>query len=359
MDETGLFYRLEPDATLATGPVKGKKKNKERITVALCANATEMDKQKPLLIARTARPRCFGKDFDPNVYAIYRYNKKAWMTSDLITEWLENFKRTMRSKKRKVLLLLDNATSHKVLEDLQNVRVHFLPPNMTSHLQPSDAGIIRNFKFYYRKGLTKHFLRAIEDDKPMSINLREALRLIKDAWNDVKAQTISKCWEHTSIIARRDLLNDDPTEIGQTEEEVVREISEGLQNLTVIPNEHRMSVNEWLGIDRNEEMGETLSDEAIIEIVQPPAIRENESGESDEEVKNPPRTVTTREATAALETLITYMEQHPRLQHVSDHLHGTWALKRDIDLLNPWFSTYGSRPKVGSPKNYFGSLVFL
>ena len=78
---------LELDATLATGPVKGKKKNKERITVALCANATGMDKQKPLLIARTARPHCFGKDFDPNVYAIYRYNKKAWMTSDLFTEW--------------------------------------------------------------------------------------------------------------------------------------------------------------------------------------------------------------------------------------------------------------------------------
>ena len=106
MDETGLFYRLEPDATLATGPVKGKKKNKEQITVALCANATGMDKQKPLLIARTARPRCFGKDFDPIVYAIYCYNEKAWMTSDLFTEWLENFKRTMRLKNVKFFCFL-------------------------------------------------------------------------------------------------------------------------------------------------------------------------------------------------------------------------------------------------------------
>ena len=87
--------------------LKERKKNKERITVALCANATGMDKQKSLLIAGTARPRCFGKDFDPNVYAIYRYNEKAWVTSDLFTKWLENFERTMRSKKRKVLLLLD------------------------------------------------------------------------------------------------------------------------------------------------------------------------------------------------------------------------------------------------------------
>ena len=292
------------------------------------------DTAKTAFDRKNSEARYFGKDFDPNVYAIYRYNKKAWMTSDLFTEWLENFERIMRSKKRKVLLLLDNATSHKVPEDLQNVQVHFLPTNLTSHLQPNDAGIIRNVKLYYQKGLTKHFPRAIQDDKPMSINLREALCFIKDAWNDVKSQTINKCWEHTSIIARRDLLNDDPTEIGQAEEEVIREISEGLQNLTVIPNEHRMSVNEWLDIDRNEETGETLSDEAIIEIVQPPAIRENESGESDEEVENPPRTVTTRKATAALETLITYIEQHPRLQHVSDHLHGTWALKRDIHLLN-------------------------
>ena len=63
MDETGFFYRLEPDATLAIGPVKGKKKNKERITVGLCSNATGADKLKPLLIARAKRPRCFGKGF--------------------------------------------------------------------------------------------------------------------------------------------------------------------------------------------------------------------------------------------------------------------------------------------------------
>ena len=92
-------------------------------------------------------------------------------------------------KKRNVLLLLDNATSHKAPENLQNVRVHFLPPNMTSHFLQNDARIICNFKLYYRKGLTKHFLRAIEDDKPMSLNLQEAVHLIKGAWNDEKSQT--------------------------------------------------------------------------------------------------------------------------------------------------------------------------
>ena len=35
MDETGLFYKLEPNRTLATSRLSGKKKQKERITLAL------------------------------------------------------------------------------------------------------------------------------------------------------------------------------------------------------------------------------------------------------------------------------------------------------------------------------------
>jgi len=40
MDETGLFYRLEPDRSLATTRLSGRKKNKERLSIALCATLT-------------------------------------------------------------------------------------------------------------------------------------------------------------------------------------------------------------------------------------------------------------------------------------------------------------------------------
>ena len=74
-DKTGLFYHLEQDATLATGPVKQKKKNKASILVGLCSNATGTDKRNPLLIARS-------KVF----YVTYKHNSKAWMTSVVFTD---------------------------------------------------------------------------------------------------------------------------------------------------------------------------------------------------------------------------------------------------------------------------------
>ena len=53
-DETGLFFRLGPNKTLATKSdrAKGIKKDKERITVLLCCNSTGTKKVKPFVIGR-------------------------------------------------------------------------------------------------------------------------------------------------------------------------------------------------------------------------------------------------------------------------------------------------------------------
>ncbi len=50
----------------------------------------------------------------------------------------------------RVLLLLDNCPSYKLEGlNLQHIEICFLPSNITSKIQPIDAGIIMSFKKKY------------------------------------------------------------------------------------------------------------------------------------------------------------------------------------------------------------------
>ena len=46
----------------------------------------------------------------------WKANKNAWMTSEFFTEWLVKWNRKLSIKKRKIALVLDNATCHPKLE---------------------------------------------------------------------------------------------------------------------------------------------------------------------------------------------------------------------------------------------------
>ena len=58
MDETGLFFRLEADRSLATKQLEGWKKYKERITIVVCYNGNGSDKVLLWIIGKYV-PRCF------------------------------------------------------------------------------------------------------------------------------------------------------------------------------------------------------------------------------------------------------------------------------------------------------------
>jgi hypothetical protein len=150
-DETGLFWQLEPSRVLSTGPVTGRKKSKERITVMLTCNADGTEKLKPLLIHKYQNPKAI-RNIDKNTLKVkYYWNIKAWMQTSIFHDYLKDLNNEMKKKNRTILLLLDNAPTHSVSEsiNLTNVKVHFLPPNTTAFLQPCDAGIINSFKVIF------------------------------------------------------------------------------------------------------------------------------------------------------------------------------------------------------------------
>ena len=64
---------------------------------------------------------------------------------------------------RRILLVVDDCPAHhRNIEGLQNVELFFLPPNMTSKIQPCDVGIIRAFKIYYHKRFYRRILEGYE-----------------------------------------------------------------------------------------------------------------------------------------------------------------------------------------------------
>ena len=56
-DETGLFWKMEPNRGLSTGPIRGIKQDKDRVTILLTCNSTGTEKLKPLFIHKFQTPR--------------------------------------------------------------------------------------------------------------------------------------------------------------------------------------------------------------------------------------------------------------------------------------------------------------
>ena len=248
MDETGLFYRLEPDRTLATQRLSGRKKNKERLSIALCVNSDGSHKLKPLIIGKYKKPRCFNNVNLNNLEMKYCNNTKAWMLATTFQDWLQEFDNKVARKygNEHVLLILDNCPSHKI--DglvLSNVDVHFLPPNTTSKIQPMDAGIIMSFKRHYRHLHIKWILNQIEegeDIKDLKMNILQAIQFIIKSWEEVSPRTIQNCWRHTKILPDR--INVNSTNISDDiNDPTMIELSQAITTLNL---NNAMSVEEYL-----------------------------------------------------------------------------------------------------------------
>ena len=198
VDETGLFYKLLPDRTytLKNEVCHGGKHSKERITLLLGANMTGTKTIKPLVVGKSAKPRCFNGIHEDALPVTYTSNKSAWMTSDIFNQWLTRWNRQLQRVNRKILLFIDNCSAHNLTGNYSNIKIHFLPPNTTSVPQPMDQGVINSIKTKYRRHLVNRLLAAIDrnDNSRLNVNIREAINMLSMAWKDVTPTTIANCF---------------------------------------------------------------------------------------------------------------------------------------------------------------------
>ena len=195
---------MPPDRGLSNKQHSGLKGKKTRLTYLLTTNANGTTKLPPLIIGKAHKPRCFQNKTGSKLGFNYRNNVKVWMTASLYQDWLEDWDHKLRQEQRNVFLLHDNFAGHIVPDTLTNICVEPFEPNLTSHVQPNDQGIIHSFKAHYRMESIEHAIECYEAGTTPSqiydIDQLAAMCLADDAWNKVDATTIRNCWRKSSIL---------------------------------------------------------------------------------------------------------------------------------------------------------------
>lgn len=159
-DETGLYFKLLGNNTLVGSTEKsapGRKVLKDRITFMPCTNADGSFKLKLQVIGKSQNPRCFKTDGYP-LDVSYTATPKSWQTNFSFWSWVHHCFAPEVSMfcidndlPLDVLLIIDNCSAHRTetfdikVGDIQ-IKIEFLPPNVTSLCQPMDMGLISTTK---------------------------------------------------------------------------------------------------------------------------------------------------------------------------------------------------------------------
>lgn len=205
MDETGLFWRMPPSQSLSSFNRPGIKKDKSRVSIICCLNASGTDRLPIWVIGKARVPRALRNVNICAIGAEWRWNKKAWMDQIIMREWLLSFYSHIGH--RSILLTMDNFSAHLAGLELAppppNIRICWLPKNSTSKFQPLDQGIIQNLKIYYRKQWLRYILYHYEHNQdPLHIvTLLDCIRWLIRAWNhDILSSTILACFYKSTLV---------------------------------------------------------------------------------------------------------------------------------------------------------------
>ena len=196
-------------------------------------------------------------------------------------DWLIDLDNGFRKQQRNVLLLLDNAPTHIASNlELTNITVRFLPPNMTSRIQPMDAGIIAAFKKRYRSFQLQHAL-ALDDageSDIFKVDILQGIRWALAAWSQISSATICNCWRHSGITGASGAVHD------PEEADVGNRLATFLKDLHL---DDAMTVSEMTNNpDEMENVHMILDDDDLIDLVTGNVVEEDmDESDADDEVK--------------------------------------------------------------------------
>lgn len=361
IDETGLNYKLLPKKTFASSQEKsasGFKVNKERITVALCSNASGTHKMPLFVIGKSAKPRAFKNINHSTLPVYYRSQKSAWMDSYLFKEWfisqfVPGVKDHLTSLKLpiKAILVLDNAPTHPAddleCEGYSDIKLVYMPPNVTSISQPMDQGVIECFKRKYRRKLLSEILDKMDGDENAgliqtlkTINIKDVIYIAAKSFDEIPPSTFTKSWRKLwpdieKLVNPEDNSNARDSNIHPTEADDNQSILKDLRRLPDSENVIEDDVVEWISRADDELANEILNDDEIVEVVLRHGEEPDEEEEDDSGAGNSEGILSHAEGRAALELATAYVEQQAIASPVDVMFMKKWrdyAFKKTVEL---------------------------
>ncbi|XP_078468486.1 jerky protein homolog-like [Lampetra planeri] len=333
-DETGLFWKSLPSKTLASCSevnAAGYKCSKEGMTVLMCANASGTHQLKLTCLGKSKKLGAL-KDLPEDCLPVHYYGqRKAWMDQFTFKDWFftkfvpavrDNlFREKLGSR---AILVIDNAPAHPSGQTLQtqdgHITVEFLPPNVTTLLQPMDQGVTALFKCLYRKELLRKLL-DMEDEDPetlirhwRALSIKDALFVAASAWRHVRRDILNRCWKPiwpASFVPQVDLEEEDEQLSPVALQESARECLALLHDIPGCSSTNLEDVTEWLSSkDSVDPAWQEKTEEEILA-----GVGSDDDGEEEDEATAEEqafgRTTRCAAAVSACDTLLGYLENAP------------------------------------------------
>ncbi|KAG7167679.1 Tigger transposable element-derived protein 1-like 70 [Homarus americanus] len=214
MDESGLFWKKLPSKSFVVknaSKIRGRKMQKERITVLFTTNASGTSKLKLSVIHTARKPHAY-KTMDMTKLNVHWLTaRKAWMFSTLSLSWFDDcfvpdVKKFCEQQNVpfKILLLLDNTPGHspllldrhpqpafstkkfKLLNDYTNTREELR--NLSDTTTDSKNEEDEDQQLEQQKILFKQFWRVF--------NIKKAVDFLVESWDQLSIATIRHAWRH-------------------------------------------------------------------------------------------------------------------------------------------------------------------
>ena len=221
-DQTGLFYQCLPSRTYTTkrdNTLRGVKPMASKTRITLMTATSCAGVKLPLFaVGKSMKPRCF-KGRKPAIR--YMNQQNAWFDTLIANLWVRIFlkwKKKMYGDHCKVVLILDNCSCHKKIDNPspEEVEILFLPPNVTSNHQPMDMGLIAALKVNYKRRVLQKLLKFYDAEEayaqvasPSAVkglstgsppNLLDALQLCKEEWDKIATVSVQRCWRKAECL---------------------------------------------------------------------------------------------------------------------------------------------------------------